>query len=189
MPRRPRIDIANNYYHCINRANARLKIFFDDEDYKLFEKTLIEASEIFETRILVYCIMPNHFHLVIQTTQDNEVADFMRWLTLTHTQRWHRLHKTTGSGHLYQGRYKSFVIEDEEHLLTVFRYVERNPIKANLVRGSLDWKWSSLYKRYSYKNTFLYKWPIKEPDNYIKDLLIDFSSVELNKIEKYRDNK
>ena len=71
----------------------------------------------------------------------------MRWLTVTHTQRWHASHRTSGTGPLYQGRFKSFPIEEDDHLLTVLRYVERNALRANLVARAEDWRWSSLPRR------------------------------------------
>src|SRR5208283_5511707 len=76
--------------------------------------------------------------------KDRQVSEFLRWLTVTHTQRWHAQRQTSGTGHLYQGRFKSFPVESDEHLYTVLRYVERNPVRANLVERAEDWRWSSL---------------------------------------------
>jgi putative transposase len=90
--------------------------------------------------------MPNHWHLVVWPRQDGELSQFVGWLTLTHTQRWHACRQSAGSGHLYQGRFKSFPLEEDEHLLTVARYVERNALRASLVRRGEDWRWSSLYR-------------------------------------------
>jgi putative transposase len=77
--------------------------------------------------------MPNHWHLVLWPRKKGELSEFMRWLTVTHTQRWHASHRTSGTGPLYQGRFKSFPIEDDDHLLAVVRYVERNALRAKLV--------------------------------------------------------
>ncbi len=110
MPRLPRIDVGNEIYHVINRANARLPIFFKEE-----------AKEKYDMRILAYCLMPNHFHLILYPHKDNDLQKFMQWTTLTHTQRWHIKNKTVGTGHLYQCRYKSFIIEKDKHLLTIIR--------------------------------------------------------------------
>jgi hypothetical protein len=84
-------------------------------------------------RLLAYCLMPNHFHLLVWPRADGDLSQFLRWLTVTHTQRWHAHHRTAGTGHLYQGRFKSFPVQSDEHFLTVCRYVERNALRANLV--------------------------------------------------------
>ena len=78
-------------------------------------------------RVLGWCVMPNHWHLVLWPDKDGALSRFMAWLTLTHTQRWRAYYHNTGSGHLYQGRFQSFLVQNDEHLLTVCRYVERYP--------------------------------------------------------------
>ena len=120
-------------YHVLNRANARMTIFHKPDDYAAFERVLAEAVERTKTRLLAYCLMPNHWHLVVWPEKDGELSRFTGWLTLTHTQRWHAHRHTTGSGHLYQGRFKSFPLQDDAHFFTVCRYVERNALRANLV--------------------------------------------------------
>src|SRR5205814_671243 len=98
-------------------------------------------------RILGYCLMPNHWHLVLWPREDGELSEFMRWLTVTHTQRWHAHHHSAGQGHLYQGRFKSFPVQTDHHYLTVLRYVERNALRARLVARAQDWRFSSLTLR------------------------------------------
>jgi len=131
-------------YHVLNRANARMTIFDDEDDYEAFERIVHEAIERTGTDLLAWCVMPNHWHLVVQPHEDGELSRFVGWLTLTHTQRWHSHRHTVGSGHLYQGRFKSFPLQSDEHFLTVCRYVERNALRAGLVRRAEDWPWSSL---------------------------------------------
>src|SRR3989344_4564350 len=99
MARQLRFDISNYPYHIINRANARLKVFFKDSDYKLFEAILSDAVERFDMRLLAYCLMPNHFHLAVYPKKDGDIQKFMQWMTLTHTQRWHQTKGTPGTGH------------------------------------------------------------------------------------------
>jgi REP element-mobilizing transposase RayT len=94
-------------YHGLNRANARMPIFEKDGDYEAFEVVLQEAVERTETRLLAYCLLPNHWHLIVWPREDGELSTFTGWLTLTHTQRWHADRRTTGSGRPYQGRFKS----------------------------------------------------------------------------------
>lgn len=170
MPRTTRIDVGNNFYHVINRANARLPIFFEEKDYILFENILEEAKIKFSMRILAYCLMPNHFHLVLYPRNDGDMSKFMQWLTLTHTQRWHQVNNTKGTGHLYQGRYKSFLIQGDNHLISVIRYVERNALRAKLVKKAQNWNFNSLARRLSKdarKKKLLSVWPIPEPKDYL----------------------
>ena len=136
MGRPKRATPGGLIYHVLNRANARLPIFESDGDFAAFERVLTEAVERTQTRLLSYCLMHNHWHLVVWPQKDGELSRFMGWLTLTHTQRWHANRHTAGSGHLYQGRFKSFPVQDDPHFLTVCRYVERNPLRANLVKSA-----------------------------------------------------
>jgi putative transposase len=127
-------------YHTLNRANARLTIFDDDGDFAAFEGILADAVTRYAMRLLAYCVMPNHFHLMLWPGGDGDLSRFMQWLTLTHIQRWHTHRHSTGSGHLYQGRFKSFHVQSDDHFLTVCRYVERNALRAKLVPQSEDWR-------------------------------------------------
>jgi putative transposase len=133
----------------LNRANGRLRLFKKEADFAAFEQVLMEAFERVPLRILGYTLMPSHWHFVVwpRQRQDRQVTDFFRWLTHTHTQRWHAHHGTSGMGHVYQGRFKSFPIAADEHLLAVLRYVERNPLRAGLVERAEAWRWGSLYRR------------------------------------------
>lgn len=174
MGRVPRVDVGEEVYHVINRANARMQIFFKEEEYQLLEQILQDGVEKYNMRILAYCIMPNHFHLVLHPRNDGDLQRFMQWVTLTHTQRWHAQHKSIGTGHLYQGRYKSFLIEQDSHLLTVLRYVERNPLRAKLVKKLTNWKYSSVLPK-----SFLAPWPIPKPNDYLTFVETPLTAVEL----------
>ena len=189
MGRVPRVDIGDEVYHVINRANARLQIFFKEEDYQLFEAILKDGVEKYDMRLLAYCVMPNHFHLVLHPKKDGDLQKFMQWLTLTHTQRWHVQNKTIGTGSLYQGRYKSFIIEKDEHLLTVIRYVERNPLRAKLVKNIKNWKYSSLYQRLCNPYArILAEFPISIPKDYLSFVQIPLTASELE-AARYSVNK
>lgn len=94
-------------------------------------------------RVLAYCLMPNHFHLVLWPHHDGDLSRWMQWILTTHVRRYHEHYQT--SGHVWQGRFKAFPIQEDEHLLTVLRYVERNPLRAGLVAGVNDWRWNSLH--------------------------------------------
>ena len=148
MGRPARIALGGFIYHVLNRGNGRLNIFHKDADYQAFLAILAEAQQhVPGARLLSYCLMPNHWHLVLWPECDGELSDFMHWLTLTHTQRWHAHYQNIGGGHLYQGRFKSFPVETDEHYLTVCRYVERNAQRAGLVERAEDWLWSSIARR------------------------------------------
>lgn len=170
MARATRTDVGGHVYHVLNRANAKTRIFESESDYQLFESILEEAKEKFGMRILAYCLMPNHWHLVLYTSQDGDLARFMSWVSNTHTQRWHASKGTTGQGHLYQGRYKSFLCQTDSHFLTLVRYVERNAKKANFVRKAELWKWSSVWRRENgteQQKKMLSSWPVREPQQYL----------------------
>jgi len=155
MPRPPRIAPADCIFHVLNRANGRARIFRKDEDYAAFERVLAESIERTEMRVLSYSVMPNHWHLVLWPGSDGQLPEFMHHLTTTHVRRWHEHYHTVGNGHLYQGTYKSFPVESDEHLLTVCRYVERNPVRAGLVDRAEDWKWSSATRRHQSSDRIL----------------------------------
>jgi putative transposase len=147
MGRPPRATAGGVVYHVLNRANARVRIFAQPGDYTAFEEVLIEAKERMAMRLLAYCVMPNHWHLVLWPFEDGDLSEFVGWLTLTHTQRWHHHKGTVGTGHLYQGRFKSFPVQSDEHLLTVVRYVEGNARQTGLALKAEDWTWCSLWRR------------------------------------------
>src|SRR6202048_151807 len=126
MPRRLRHAVGGYVYHVLNRAVGRFKVFPKATDFDAFVRVLAEAHDWTPMRLLAYCVMSNHWHLVLWPRKDGELSEFMRWLTVTHTQRWHACHHTQGTGPLYQGRFKAFPIAEDDHLLTVMRYVERN---------------------------------------------------------------
>jgi len=174
-------------YHVLNRANARMTIFRSDADFEAFERVLLEAIERSGTRLLSYCLMPNHWHLVVWPKDDGELSEFVGWLTLTHTQRWHAFRQSIGTGHVYQGRFKSFPIEEDDHLFTVARYVERNALRANLVRRAEQWRWGSLYRwlRGSAEDRgLLAAWPMPRPAHWIEHVNTPQTEAELNALRR-----
>jgi putative transposase len=126
MGRALRTQAGGLVYHVLNRANRRAELFDNAGDYEAFLRVLADAQAEHPMRILFYCLMPNHWHLVLSPEHDRTLSQFVGWLTLTHTQRRHAYRHSAGSAHVYQGRFKSFVVETDAHLLTVGRYVERN---------------------------------------------------------------
>jgi len=164
-----------------------MTIFEKPEDYDAFERVLEEAVERTEMRLLVYCAMPNHWHLVVWPRKDGELSRFTGWLTLTHTQRWHAHRQSTGSGHVYQGRFKSFPVQDDEHFLTVCRYVERNALRANLVQRAEAWRWGSLY-RWKHGNaqqkSLLASWPLPRLPGWVEQVNAPQTQAELSSLRR-----
>jgi len=148
-----------------------MRIFSKQGDYEAFRRILLEAHDRIPVRLLGYCVMPNHWHLVLWPRAEGELSRFMHWLTMTHTQRWRHLRRLVGLGPLYQGRFKSFPVQTDGHLLTVLRYVERNPLRANLVARAQDWEYASLRDRLadvSPMRPILCDWPIDVPGDYLE---------------------
>src|SRR5690349_18674872 len=141
MPRPPRADEAGGLYHALNRGNARATIFRKDADYEAFERILREGLDRYQVDIFCFQLMPNHWHVLLRPHRDGEMSRFLRWVTATHTMRYHAHHHSAGAGHVYQGRFKSFPIQDDAHFLTVARYVERNAVRAKLAPRAELWRW------------------------------------------------
>lgn len=142
MPRPKRSAPGGFCYHVISRGNSRQTVFHKDEDYAAFLRLFDAAHERCPMRVLAYCLMPNHFHLVLWPREDGDLSRWMQWLLTTHVRRYHEHYQT--SGHVWQGRFKAFPIQEDEHLLTVLRYAERNPERAGLIKRGKPWPWCSL---------------------------------------------
>jgi len=140
MARPLRIEFEGALYHVTSRGNDREKIFFMDTDRKAFLELLSEVVDRFSWVCHAYCLMTNHYHLLIETPHAN-LSRGMRHLNGVYTQRMNRLNKRTG--HLLQGRFKSILVEKESYLLELARYVVLNPVRAKMVRSAKDWRWSS----------------------------------------------
>ena len=187
MPRTARVAPGGMVFHVINRANARARIFGKDADYAAFERVMKETLLRKRMRILGYLMMPNHWHLVLWPEQDGDLARFMQRLTVAHVRRWHLHRKTVGCGHVYQGTYKSFPVETDEHLLTVLCYVERNALRAGLVERAEDWRWSSLWRWRHAEVTDdvppLTKWPVERPRQWLLQVNRPQAKAELQAVQ------
>jgi len=144
MPRVARGAEAGLIYHVLNRGNDRKQIFFKPRDYLAFLNLLAEGLAHAQVQLLAFCLMPNHWHLILRPLGPKELAKYMAWVTNTHAKRYREHYHTTGHGHVYQGRYKSFVTQEDSHLLVVMRYVEGNALRAGLVTRAEQWPWSSV---------------------------------------------
>lgn len=142
MPRSARLLVAGGHYHVINRGNNRSQVFESPCEYQAFLSLIGLAQARIQLAILAACLMPNHFHLVVSQASRTDISRWMHWLLTTHTHHHHL--RRGSSGRVWQGRFKAFAIERDDHLLTVMRYVERNPLRAGLVTRAENWPWGSL---------------------------------------------
>jgi len=142
MPRPPRVLFANQYYHVLNRANRGGDVFHTPADFHAFIALIRRAQDLVELPIVAACLMPNHVHLVVHPRGAQDIPRWTRWLFTTHVRHYHEKYGT--SGRLWQGRYKSFLSQDDHYLLTLIRYVERNALRKGLVERAEDWRWGSL---------------------------------------------
>jgi REP-associated tyrosine transposase len=170
MPRSPRVAPGGYVYHVLNRANGRLPLFRTPRDFLAFHDALDAAMARHPTRLLAWCVMGNHWHFVAHPRADGELSRFFAYLGLTHATRWQVAHRAVGTGHVYQARFKSFMIQEDAHLASVLRYVERNPLRAGLVDRAEDWPWGSLHARLhdpARCAALLSEWPIARPRDWV----------------------
>lgn len=163
MPRTARASAGDVCYHVLNRGNGRQRVFHRDEDYAAFLDLFAAGNERLPLRLLGLCLMPNHFHLLLWPHADGDLSRWMQWLLTSHVRRYHSRRGT--SGHVWQGRFKAFPIQQDEHFLAVLRYVERNPLRAGMVRRAQDWAWSSLSLR-AQRSRLLTPSPAELPRNW-----------------------
>ena len=166
MPRSPRQCHGGYVYHVWNRAAGRLRLFKKDADYLAFERVLIEAHRRQPLKLLDWVLMPNHWHFVVWPDRDGQVTNFFRWLTHTHAMRAITHRRVLGIGPLYQGRFKSLPVQEDEHLLTLLQYVQRNPVRAKLARRAAAWRWGSEGARSANVKelkSILTDWPVDRP--------------------------
>ncbi len=185
MPRRPRLAVGELAYHVLNRRVGRLPLFEQPGDYAAFETILAEAAGRTRIRLAADCLMPTHWHLLLWPRHDEELSEVVRWITVTHTQRWHAHRKTAGTGPVYQGRFKSFPVQTDEHFLTVVRYVERNALRAKLVSRAEDWRWGSLWRRIQGDpelSAWLSDWPIERPRDWVARVNRPHTASELESL-------
>lgn len=140
MARPLRIEFPGALYHVTSRGNERKDIFFGDEDRLVFLETLGGVTERFNWLCHAYCLMTNHYHLLVETL-DGNLSKGMRQLNGVYTQYVNRTHRRVG--HLFQGRFKGILVQKEAYLLELARYIVLNPVRAGLVRRARDWRWSS----------------------------------------------
>jgi len=168
MPRTARSTEAGLVYHVLNRGNGRMRIFHKAGDYEAFERVLAEGLDRYPVDLLTYCVMPNHWHLVVRPKTDEALGRWMGWVGVTHVRRYHEHYHSRGGGHVYQGRFKSFPVAEDDYFLTLCRYVEANPLRAGLVERAEEWQWSGLWRRgHGSDELRLAPWPLERSRNWV----------------------
>jgi len=181
MARTARVTPGDVCYHVINRGNRRSTVFHNAADYDFFVTLMHKASARIPMRVLAYCLMPNHFHLALWPYQDGDMSRWMHWLLTSHVVRYNKVRRTTGR--IWQGRFKSFPIERDRHLLNVLAYVERNPVRAKLVQNAEDWKWSSISVD-TRLSGLVSESPVTKPDGWTELVNRAQSREELNALRR-----
>ena len=173
-------------YHVINRSNGKLKLFKKEGDFLTFEQAVLQAHRKHPLPILGWCVLDDHWHFVVRPRREGDLSSFFAHLTLLHASRWQVAHDAIGSGHVYRGRFKNFMIQPDAHLLSVMKYVEQSPVREGMVSRVQDWRWSSLHVRREGSpemKELLTDWPIERPRNWLTDLNRTQSDVEVKAVE------
>jgi len=183
MPRTARASKGGVIYHVLNRGNRRAAVFHNETDYSEFERAIGLTCDRLPMPVLAYCLMPNHFHLVLLPHRDGDLSDWMRLLLNIHVRRHHKRHGT--DGRIWQGRFKAFPVCPDNHLLRVTRYVERNALRANLVARAEDWRWGSLHwLAYGLRPAILVDGPLDRPDDWLERVNTPETPEELQALRR-----
>jgi putative transposase len=180
MPRIARGETAGGIYHIINRGNFRMQVFDDAEDYTYFLELLKTGMKKEDVELHAYCLMPNHFHLLLVPQREGSLSRLMQWVMTSHVRYYHKKNKT--SGHVWQGRYKSFIVEQESYYVTLIRYIEANALRAKLVDRAETWEYGSLHDRISNDTTIIHEPSMILPDDWAEYVNEPIYPHELEKI-------
>jgi putative transposase len=184
MPRSPRCAPEGFAQHVLNRGNDRKRVFRKPGDYLAFMRYMRDTQDRIPLRVLAFQLMPNHFHLVLWPADVAELSAFMNRLMNLHVRSYHAHYGTTGSGHIWQGRYKNFPIQHDVHLLRVMRYVEANALRARLVRRAEDWTWSSLAAHPASGGPHLTPCPVARPHDWTAYVNEIASRMEMARVRR-----
>ena len=185
MGRPPRNSQGGTIYHVIGRGLKPKPIFRSEDDYQEFDTVLSQAVERLEPRLLAYCVLPKHWHLILTPRKDGDLSKLMAWLTITHSARWHAKPRRAGTGGLYERRFRSFPVQDNSKLLDVMRFVEAHPRRVGLVDSVEDWRWSSAGRRGKPDETsfpLLSSPPVPLPMDWSEQLGVEMPAETLDRI-------
>lgn len=180
MPRIARGESVGGIYHVINRGNMRMQVFDDAEDYGYFLMLLQKGLKREAIELHAYCLMPNHFHLLLVPLAEGSLSRFMHWVMTSHVRYYHRKNKT--SGHIWQGRYKSFMVQKESYYLSLLRYIEANALRAKLVNEAGAWIYGSLWERITKQRCLLDKSLIALPSDWALHVNTPLHEEELTNV-------
>ncbi len=181
MPRIARGLVGGFIYHVLNRGNGKQRVYHKDKDYNAFMSLIRDAKARIPISVFAYCLMPNHFHLVLMPPDGADLSRWMQWLMTSHVRRYHGHYHTCG--HVWQGRFKSFIAKQDEHLVTLVRYVEGNPVRAGLVKTAGDWQWSSHASRSTCgEGAFMDALPVQLPENWTELVDRPLQEIEIEHI-------
>ncbi|MBF0479022.1 MAG: transposase [Candidatus Omnitrophica bacterium] len=183
MSRYGRITKSGLIYHVINRGNNKQVIFAEDEDYLHYLNTIQRYKKKFGFKLFAFCLMTNHVHMLIQVSGGGSISKIMQSITVAHTKRYN--FKYQRSGHVWQGRFMSPLVSSDEHMLTIMRYIEQNPVRASMVGSVEDYHWSSYRLNVREAESLLLE---REDNNCFLNLGSDLKSRILQYKQKMREN-
>ena len=183
MPRKPRKCPPGEIVHVCNRAVQKSQMFFNDFDYRQVIKALQQALAKHPVDLFAYCLMPNHWHLLLRARKPMAISKMLHWFSSTQAIRWRKINLTSGYGAVYQNRFRSHLVFGRTAFLMVARYIERNPVSANLCRTASDWPWSSASQR---NQIPIHPWPMPKPKDWGRflDLKIDEETLRQIQVAK-----
>ena len=182
--RKPRFAPAGCCIHVTNRGNDRRRLFFEDVDYWTFVRLLTNAKRRYPVKIYGLCVMPNHFHALVEPLADGALSAYFQWVLGRYACDLRSFTRTTGEGHVFQSRFWSDLIDDDRHFLSVLRYIEANPVKAQLVGSAGEWRWSSLRMRGSRSDTLLDPLPVELPAQWQELVDVEQPADDVDRIER-----
>ncbi len=182
MPRVSRGLADGLIYHIINRGNGRQDVFHKEQDYRSFLERMEESVRRYSIKLYAYCLLANHFHLLVSPVRADDLSKWMQWFMTSHVRRYHKHYGT--SGHVWQGRFKSFIVQDDANLITGTRYIEGNPVRVAIVSSAMDWRWSSHCDRVNEKEGMLSQLPVKLPCDWTKYVDEPITDNELEKLRR-----
>ncbi len=183
MPRQARNVAAGYIYHVLNRGNRKQTVFHREKDYLTFLELMKKAKEKFPIKIFAYCIMPNHYHFALMPIEIDHLSKWIHWLTTVHAGKYHHHYQT--SGHIWQDRFKNILVQNDCHLATVLKYIERNPMRSGLVKSAWNWPWSSSREGQREKlNNLLDERPIKLQMDWEEFVKFPIKTTELENLRK-----
>jgi len=184
MPKRRRLIPPDSIHHIVNRGNDKKVIFRESRDYGSFLALLREARERYAVALFAYCLMPNHFHLVLRARDLDEISAYMHFVQRAHACDLRACDRTRGHGHVFQRRYWNKHVEGAGHLMTVIRYVEANPVRAGLVSFAPQWEWSSMWDRVTGERDLLHPLPCRLPDDWPLIVSVPLEQIDIDGIRR-----